>query len=122
MRNWACTDLSFLVLHVPVTPASVRYTSPPVYQLLEKVTKKSLRKNTSIPVISISVTVITTLPLLMSVPFESTPLAAVVDVSSPLAAVVYESSPQAAVIFIGPHSSQLPGVELGPKDHYYTAW
>ena len=58
----------------------------------------------------------------MSVPFESTPLAAVVDISSPLAAVVYESSPQAAVIFIGPHLSQLPGVELGPKDHYYTAW
>ena len=58
----------------------------------------------------------------MSVPFESTPLAAVVDVSSPLAAVVYESSPQAAVIFIGPYSSQLPGVELGPKDHYFTAW
>ena len=58
----------------------------------------------------------------MSVPFESTPLAAVVDVSSSLAAVVDVSSPLAAVIFIGPHSSQLPGVELGPKDHYYTAW
>ena len=51
----------------------------------------------------------------MSVPFESTPLAAVVDISSPLAAVVYESSPQAAVIFIGPHLSQLPGVNVAPR-------
>ena len=82
---------------IPVTPAKRQCTSPPVHQLLKeksipvhlytshKVTKK------------IPVTVISTLPLLMFTPFESTPLAAVVFGSSPLAAVVYDSSPLAAL-------------------------
>ena len=58
----------------------------------------------------------------MSAPYESSPLAAVVYVSSPLAAVVYESSPLAAVIFVGQICPNSPGVKLGLKDHYYTAW
>ena len=58
----------------------------------------------------------------MSAPFESSPLAAVVYVSSPLAAVVYESSPLAAIIFMDHICPNCPGVELGLKDHYYTAW
>ena len=58
----------------------------------------------------------------MSAPFESSPLAAVVYVSSPLAAIVYESSPLAAVIFLDHICPNCPGVEIGLKDHYYTAW
>ena len=81
-----------------------------------------MKENTGIPVISIPVAAVTTLPLLMSAPFESSPLAAVVYVSSPLAAVVYESSPLAAVIFLDHICPNCPGVELGLKDHYYTAW
>ena len=58
----------------------------------------------------------------MSAPYEASPLAAVVYASSPLAAVVYESSPLAAVIFVDHICPNCPGVKLGPKDHYYTAW
>ena len=93
-----------------------QYTSPPVYQSLRKavyqstcipVTKKSripvhlVYQSLEIPVYqfaSIPVAVVTTLPLLMSAPYESSPLAAVVYESLPLAAVVYKSSPLAAVI------------------------
>ena len=89
---------------------------------LENQSLKVTKKNTSIPVISIPVAAVTTLPLLMSAPFESSPLAAVVYVSSPLAAVVYESSPLAAVIFLDHICPSCPGVKLGLKDRYYTAW
>ena len=83
------------------------YTSPTVYQSL-KVTKK-------IPVYqfaSIPVAAVTTLPLLMSAPYES----------SPLAAVVYESSPLAAAIIVDHICPNRPGVKLGLKDYHYTAW
>ena len=58
----------------------------------------------------------------MSAPYESSPLAAVVYESSPLAAVVYKSSPLAAVIIVDHICPNHPGVKLGLKDHYYTAW
>ena len=52
------------------------------------------------------------LPLLMSAPYES----------SPLAAVVYESSPLAAAIIVDHICPNLPGVKLGLKDYHYTGW
>ena len=92
---------------IPVTPVhqSHQYTSLPVYQSLssDAVTSTPVTpvyQPASIPVIvtnrsyqytshtSIPVAVIPTLPLWMSVPYESTPLAAVCEESSPLAAVI----------------------------------
>ena len=132
-----------------------QYTSPPVYLCISipvylytshtkasvyqstciPVTQKSSipvhlytsHKNTSIPVASIPAAAVTTLPLLMSAPYKSSPLAAVVYESSPLAAVVIStwttSVPTALVCNSRPQGLyytalvKIPGL----KDYYYTA-
>ena len=93
--------------HLYTSHSETQYTSPPVYQSRKyQYTSLSVYQSLSSP----------RYHHLMSAPYESSPLAAVVYESSPLAAVV--SRCHLHVDHICPSR---PGVKLGPKDHYHTA-